>query len=424
MLAETSPQHSGRVHHEIAKEPTEFISTGATDSSAVAFLNDLFRTAARESVSDVHIEDTDQDCVIRFRKNGEMQVITRQSSQMSREFDKQFRVKCKKSLMERMTPQDGKFRFDVDGRFVDVRVSILPTGVGQSIVCRLLDQQSSLVSLDELRMPEGIRSAIKQIVSQPQGLLLVTGPTGSGKTTTLYGILQYLNSPKVKIITIEDPIEYRIPGIMQSQTNERLTFASALKSMLRQDPDTILVGEIRDSETARIATQSALTGHIVLSTLHTNSAAVSLTRMLDLDVDANALATAVGGFMAQRLVRCLCSNCKVPVAMSAYAKSQMLSQGIREESIASKDTLFEVSKTGCEQCSKGWTGRAPIFELILPTPDVRLAIEDRNLKGLVRAAEDQPQYQTLSQCAMHMVLDGSTSLPESMSVAGSGFFID
>ena len=424
MLAENSPQHSGRVHHEIAKEPTEFISTGATDSAAVAFLNDLFRTAARASVSDVHIEDTENDCVIRFRKNGEMQVVSRQSLQMSREFDKQFRVKCKKSLMERMTPQDGKFRFDVDGRFVDVRVSILPTGVGQSIVCRLLDQQSSLVSLDELRMPENIRSAIKQIVSQPQGLLLVTGPTGSGKTTTLYGILQYLNSPKVKIITIEDPIEYRIPGIMQSQTNERLTFASALKSMLRQDPDTILVGEIRDSETARIATQSALTGHIVLSTLHTNSAAISLTRMLDLDVDANALAAAVGGFMAQRLVRCLCSNCKVPVAMSSYAKSQMLSQGVREESIDSKDTLFEVSKTGCEQCSKGWTGRAPIFELILPTTDVRLAIEDKNLKGLVRAAEDQPQYQTLSQCAMHMVLDGSTSLPESMAVAGSGFFID
>lgn len=424
MHSETATTPTGRAHHEIAKEPSEFISTGSTDAGAVAFLNDLFRTAAREDVSDVHIEDTDHDCVIRFRKNGEMHNVSRQSLQMSREIDKQFRMKCKKSLMERMTPQDGKFRFDVDGRYVDVRVSILPIGVGQSIVCRLLDQQKSLVSLDALQMPEIIRSSIKQIVSQPQGLLLVTGPTGSGKTTTLYGILQYVNSPKVKIITVEDPIEYRIPGIIQSQTNERLTFASALKSMLRQDPDTILVGEIRDSETARIATQSALTGHIVLSTLHTNSAAVSLTRMLDLDVDANALAAAAGGFMAQRLVRCLCPHCRVPVAMSSYAKSQMLSQGVREERIASVDTLYEVNKEGCGHCKKGWTGRSAIFELILPTPDVRLAIEDRNLKALVRAAQEQAQYQTLSQCAMHLVLDGMTSLTESMAVAGSGFFID
>lgn len=387
-------------------------------------MNDLFRTAARDGVSDVHFEDTDTECIIRFRKNGEMQEVSRQTQQMSREFDKQFRVKCKKSLMERLVPQDGKFRFDVDGRFVDVRVSILPTGAGQSIVCRLLDQQATLMTLDEIQMPESIRSSIKAIVSQPQGLLLVTGPTGSGKTTTLYSILQYLNNPKVKIITAEDPIEYRIAGIVQSQTNEKLTFASALKSMLRQDPDIILVGEIRDGETAGIATQAALTGHIVLSTLHTNSAAVSMTRMLDLGVDANAMAASVGGYMAQRLVRCLCPHCKIATAKSSYARAQMLAQGIPEDVIDAAQTLYEPNRAGCENCSKGWTGRMPIFELILPSPEVRQAIEESNLKALVRAAHAQKQYRTLSHHAMMLVLEGTTSLNESMSVAGSGLFFE
>lgn len=424
MQSNQANQTNGRVHHEIAKEPTEFISTGGTDANAVAFLNDLFRRAARESVSDVHFEDTDKDCVVRFRKNGVLSEVSRQSQQMSREFDKQFRVKCKKSLMERLTPLDGKFRFDVDGRFVDVRVSILPIGSGQSIVCRLLDQQATLMTLDQLHMPENIRSSIRSMISQPQGLLLVTGPTGSGKTTTLYGILQHLNTPEVKIITVEDPIEYRIPGIVQSQTNEKLTFASALKSMLRQDPDIILVGEIRDSETARIATQAALTGHIVLSTLHTNSAAVSLTRMLDLGVDPNALAASAGGFMAQRLVRHLCPHCKVRAPLNGYARGQITSQGVSEEDIAATEVLYEVNRSGCEHCIKGWAGRLPIFELIIPTPEVREAIEEGNLKSLMRAASMQDQYLTLAQHAMFMVLQGNTSLQEAMAVAGSGFFVE
>ncbi len=424
MYTEIQTRPTGRAQHEIAKEPTEFISTGATDASAVAFLNNLFRTAAREAVSDVHFEDTETECIVRFRKNGELQEVSRQSLQSSREFDKQFRVKCKKSLMERLVPQDGKFRFDVDGRMVDVRVSILPTGAGQSIVCRLLDQAATLMTLDELQMPDEIRNAIRMVVAQPQGLFLVTGPTGSGKTTTLYGILQYLNTPKVKIITAEDPIEYRIDGIVQSQTNEHLTFSSALKSMLRQDPDVILVGEIRDSDTARIATQAALTGHIVLSTLHTNSAAISLTRMLDLGVDANALAASVGGLMAQRLVRCLCPHCRVAKPIDAYARAQMIGQGIPEDEVNAVETVYVANRDGCDHCTRGWGGRTPVFELILPTPDVRQAVEAGNLKALERAAHDQEQYQTLSQHAMRMVLSGVTSLHESMSVAGSSFIVE
>jgi type II secretory ATPase GspE/PulE/Tfp pilus assembly ATPase PilB-like protein len=328
-------------------------------------------------------------------------------------------MKCKLSLVDRLTPLDGKFRFDVDGRFVDVRVSILPLGSGQSIVCRLLDQSASLMKLDDLRMPEDIRSAIRHVISQPQGLFLVTGPTGSGKTTTLYGVLQQLNNHGVKIITIEDPIEFRIKGISQAAVNLKLTFSGALRSMLRQDPDVILVGEIRDSETARIAVQAALTGHIVLSTLHTNSATITMSRLLDLDVDPNALAAAMGGFMAQRLVRVLCGQCKISTPFDDYTKKQMLDTGIDPSRVAEAHEIWIHNPDGCPACNNGWTGRAPVFELILPTPDVRLAVEESNLKSLERAARLQPQYRTLAQHAMEMVLAGETSMIEAMSVTGS-----
>lgn len=412
-----------RVHHEQAKEPTAFISTGASDAAAVNYLNELFRRAAREKISDVHFEDTESGCVIRQRLRGEMHIVERLSTQMSREFDSKIRMRCKLSLIDRLVPLDGKFRFDVDERFVDVRVSILPLGNGQSIVCRLLDQSMNLMRLDDLQMPEDVRNSIRQIIAQPQGLFLVTGPTGSGKTTTLYGVLQQLNNPAVKIITIEDPIEFRIDGIVQAQTNLKLTFGGALKSMLRQDPDIILVGEIRDSETARIATQAALTGHIVLSTLHTNNAPVTLNRMLDLGVDPNALAAAMGGFMAQRLVRSLCPHCRVPVPMSEYARNQMKANSLTDEQIDVASEIYEPNPDGCDHCADGWSGRTAVFELILPTTDVRLAVEESNLKALERSARLQPQYRTLGQHAMELVAAGETSLNEAMATTGSGQFL-
>lgn len=411
------PVAGGRVHQEIAKEPNEFISTSSSDAVAVRYLNDLFRKAAREGFSDVHFEDVEDGCVIRVRQRGEMQVLDKVSMNYSRDFDAKIRMKCKLSIVDRMTPLDGKFRFEVDNRFVDVRVSILPLAQGQSIVCRLLDQMANLIKLDEIPMPENIRAAINHIISQPQGLFLVTGPTGSGKTTTLYGILQKLNKPEVKIITAEDPVEYRLAGINQSQMNNKLTFAGALKAMLRQDPDIILVGEIRDSDTARIATQAALTGHIVLSTLHTNTALVTLNRMLDLDVDPHALAAAMGGFMAQRLVRRLCPHCRQAVPINEYARQQLLSAGIEREVLDRHEVIYE--PCGCPQCSEGWTGRLPVFELVTSTPEVRLAIEEGDLKALERAAKMQPQYRSLVAHAAELVLAGLTSLNESLAVTGS-----
>lgn len=403
-----------RVYQEIAKEPNEFISTSGSDAAAVRFLNELFRRAAREGISDVHFEDVEDGCIIRVRKNGEMVILDHVNPSFSRDFDSKIRMKCKMPLSDRMKPQDGKFRFEVDNRYVDVRVSILPLALGQSIVCRLLDQQANLISLDEIAMPSDIRAAIQHIIDQPQGLFLVTGPTGSGKTTTLYGILQKLNTPDVKIITVEDPVEYRLTGICQSQANHHLTFASALKSMLRQDPDIILVGEIRDSDTARISTQAALTGHIVLSTLHTNTALVTLNRMLDLEVDPHALSAAMAGFMAQRLVRRLCPHCRKPVEITEYDRQQILHHGVKE---ITESVIY--GPGGCDQCREGWTGRLPVFELVTSTAEVRLAIEEGDLKALERAAHMQPQYRTLGHHAMQYVLSGHTSLAEAMSIAGS-----
>ena len=400
-------------------EPMEFISTGGNDRAAVEYLNALFIRAAREGVSDVHFEDSGAQCFVRFRNRGVLSIVDVVSNAMSDQFNAKIRMKARMPLVERMTPLDGKLAFEVDGRVVDVRVSILPLGTGESIVCRLLDQSAHLMKLDDLRMPEDIRAAIRHIIAQPQGLFLVTGPTGSGKTTTLYGILQQLNTEQVKIITIEDPIEFRIQGIVQAATNLKLTFAKALKSMLRQDPDVILVGEIRDAETAGLATQAALTGHIVLSTLHANSATITLNRMLDLDVDPNALSAALAGFLAQRLVRTVCPHCRIPHTLDKYVRAQIVSAGMGEQEVDAIGEIYEHNPEGCPECHGGWSGRTPVFEIILAAPEVRLAVEQGDLMALRAAAALQPQYRTLAHDAYRLVAQGLTTVGEAMAVTGS-----
>lgn len=411
----------GNPHH--SNEPLHFISTGGNDKKAVDYLNELFPRAAREGVSDVHFEDSGDNCFIRFRNRGVLEIVDVVSRQLSADFNAKIRMKSKMSLVERMAPLDGKFAFAVDGRVVDVRVSVLPLGSGESVVCRLLDQSAHLVTLDELKMPEDIRSAIRHVISQPQGLFLVTGPTGSGKTTTLYGILKQINSPAVKTMTIEDPIEFRIQGIVQAATNLKLTFARALRAMLRQDPDVILVGEIRDEETAGLATQAALTGHIVLSTLHANSATVTLNRMLDLEVDPNALSAALGGFLAQRLVRTLCPHCRQEQPLDGYIRSQIIEAGVSEQEIDAIGLIYTNNPSGCSHCHDGWLSRTPVFEIILATPEVRIAVEHGDLKALKAAAALQPQYRTLSHDAYRLVARGITSVGEAMAVTGSAMVV-
>lgn len=409
-------------HRHSATSPrrlTEFISTSSKDAPVADFLNNLFREAARRGASDVHFDDCADDCVIRLRLRGELHEYARVSLEVSMEIDKKIRSKCGFSLIEKQAPMDGKFTMDVDGTDVEHRVSILPLDRGQSIVCRLLDSNANLTPLTQMEMPEDIRAALLRIIAQPQGLVLVTGPTGSGKTTTLYGMLLHLITPQVKIITIEDPVEYRIPGLTQAQVNQQLTFAKGLKAILRQDPDAALVGEIRDKETANIAAQASLTGHIVLSTLHTNSAVITLPRMLDLEVDPNILSASMGGFMAQRLVRRLCKHCRIPMPMTHEIASIITHKGVPPPMIENLDHIYTHDHHGCEHCKAGWSGRAAIFELILPSPEVRLAIEEADTKGLASAARLQPQYRTLEHDAMLNVIYGVTSLGEALAVTGS-----
>ena len=242
-------------------------------------------------------------------------------------------------------------------------------------------------------------------------------------TASLYGILKQLNSPSIKTMTIEDPIEFRIQGIVQAATNLKLTFAKALRAMLRQDPDVILVGEIRDAETAGLATQAALTGHIVLSTLHANSATVTLNRMLDLEVDPNALSAALGGFLAQRLVRTLCPHCKHPQPLDGYIRRQIKEAGVSEEESDAIGVIYRENPEGCDHCHEGWSGRTPVFEIILATPDVRIAVERGDLAALKAAALLQPQYRTLSHDAYRLVALGVTSVSEAMAVTGSSMIV-
>lgn len=404
---------------QLSNEPLEFISTGGNDRAAVEYLNNLFKRAAREGVSDIHFEDTGSECFVRFRNRGALTLIDIVSNTLSDQFNAKIRMKARMSLVERMSPLDGKLSFEVDKRVVDVRVSVLPLATGESIVCRLLDQSAHLMKLDDLKMPEDIRNAIRHIIAQPMGLFLVTGPTGSGKTTTLYGILQQLHREDVKIITIEDPVEFRIQGIVQAATNLKLTFAKALKSMLRQDPDVILVGEIRDAETAGLATQAALTGHIVLSTLHANSATITLNRMLDLDVDPNALSAALAGFLAQRLVRTVCQHCRIPQPIDGYVRKQLHSCGMAADEVNTVGEIYTHNPEGCPQCHEGWSGRTPVFEIVLATPEVRLAVEQGDLMALRAAAALQPQYRTLTHDAYRLVAQGVTTVGEAMAVTGS-----
>ena len=418
LMNPNSSSSQGAAPPAAGRTPTEFISTSSKDAPVAAYLNNLFRDAARRGASDVHFDDQATACVIRMRLRGELQEVDRTALTFSRDVDRKIRSKCGFALVDTQAPQDGKFMMDVDGRAVEFRVSILPLDRGQSIVCRLLDKNENLSPLAEMDMPADIQSALQRIISQPQGLLVVTGPTGSGKTTTLYGLLLQLINPAIKIITIEDPVEYRFEGLTQAQVNLKLTFAKALRAMLRQDPDVILVGEVRDAETAGIAAQSALTGHIVLTTLHANSALMTLSRMLDLKVDPNVLAAAMGGFLAQRLVRSLCQHCRIQTPLTHEAAKIIEKTGVPAEQIAAHSSVYLHNSHGCEHCKNGWSGRKGIYELLLPTSAVRLAIEESSLKDLTRAAEMQPQYRTLAHDAMLNVLNGATSLAEAMDVTG------
>ncbi|MEM6513199.1 MAG: type II secretion system ATPase GspE [Pseudomonadota bacterium] len=392
-----------RVAQEL-QEPSDLLDSD-DDAPIIRFINAVLTEAIKENASDVHIEPYENRLGVRFRIDGVLQEILQANRALTPLVVSRIKVMSKLDIAEKRLPQDGRISLRIAGRAVDVRVSTMPSGHGERVVLRLLDKQAGRLDLGSLGMPTGSQATMDTLIHKPHGIILVTGPTGSGKTTTLYAGLERINDNKRNIMTVEDPIEYYIDGIGQTQVNTKvdMTFARGLRAILRQDPDVVMVGEIRDLETAEIAVQASLTGHLVLSTLHTNTAAGAVTRLRDMGVEPFLLSSSLIGVLAQRLVRVLDDKTKVPYSATEY-ECKLL-----QVDPAKPPTLYRAAD------DKGFVGRTGIYELIAVDEAMRTMIHDgvseqdlerhaRKSSGSIRADGRQK------------VLDGVTTLEEVLRV--------
>ena len=381
------------------------------DAPIIRLLNALFTQAIKQKASDIHIETYENRVLVRNRIDGVLQEILEIQRGIAPLVISRVKVMAKLDIAEKRIPQDGRIALRIGGHNIDVRVSTLPSNHGERIVLRILDQQAAQLNLSLLGMPTDALDIIRHMIAQPHGILLVTGPTGSGKTTSLYAMLTELNQVSRNILTIEDPIEYDLPGIGQTQVNPKvqMTFAKGLRAILRQDPDVVMIGEIRDLETAEIAVQASLTGHLVLSTLHTNSALGALTRLHDMGVESFLLSSSIVGLIAQRLVRKLCDHCKTVHILRQDERELM---GIDETTDVSN--VYEPQ--GCEECNQlGYRGRTGIYELI---------IMDETLRSMIHRNESIQTMETwvrkitpsIRTDGFKRVLQGDTSLAEILRV--------
>ena len=384
------------------------------DAPIVRLLNALLTQAVREGASDIHIEPFETRSVVRLRIDGVLRDVLEPPQAAHGVIVSRVKIMARLDIAEKRQPQDGRITLRLAGRPVDVRVSSLPTAHGERVVMRLLDKQAGRLNLTGLGMPSDTLEPLDILIHQPHGIILVTGPTGSGKTTTLYAGLGQLDTDRLNIMTVEDPIEYDLDGIGQTQVNPRidLTFARALRAILRQDPDVIMIGEIRDLETAQIAVQASLTGHLVLATLHTNDAAGAVTRLVDMGVEPFLVASSMLGVLAQRLVRKLCLECRVPHAPDV-AECKLL--GIEP----SKGMLSRIyTPAGCETCSySGYQGRTGIFELIKVDDHLRALIHDRVSESVLRDYARTQGMSSLRDDGLRWVHAGLTSIEEVLRVS-------
>lgn len=380
----------------------------------VKLLNSLFRDAVQARASDIHIEPSEKCLRIRFRVDGILNENILDDKRIVNALIQRLKLRAHLDIAEKRLPQDGRFNFKIKGQSFDVRVSTIPTANGESVVMRLLAQSSQVTDLSQLGIDPQTVKQIEEIYSKPHGMLLVTGPTGSGKTTTLYSILQRLNSPERKILTVEDPIEYRVERVNQIQVNAKidLTFARVLRALLRQDPDIIMVGEIRDAETAQIAMRAAITGHLVLATLHTNDAMTSAMRLIDMGSEGYMVAAAVKGIIGQRLIRNLCKNCVTITKPDDH-------EAIWLESMGVDITLPYKNSPGCSHCNyRGYVGRTGVYELLVLNTEMLTALRINDSNGFVKAVLACDTYHPLSQSVMELVKKGLTSISEAIRVVG------
>ena len=390
----------------------------SADAPVVKLLRTLFEDAVQARSSDIHIEPDETVVRIRQRIDGVLQEQVMKEKRVNAALVLRLKLMAGLNISEKRLPQDGRFNVRVKGRSIDVRVSTMPVQYGESVVMRLLDQSEGLLNLESTGMPPKLLERFRKLIKKPHGLVLVTGPTGSGKTTTLYGALSELNNAEVKIITAEDPVEYRLPRITQVQVNPKigLEFSSILRSALRQDPDIILVGEMRDQETAEIGLRAAMTGHLVLSTLHTNDSISSAMRLIDMGAEPFLVASSLLGVVAQRLVRRVCDNCK-----ETYEPSQQEQIWLQSFDLDPLDMEAGFVKgRGCYQCSNtGYRGRVGVYEMLEMDEDMLDALRRRDVSDFTKAARRSPLFRPLGQCAMDYALQGVTSLQEVARVAAT-----
>ncbi|AZP10787.1 MULTISPECIES: type II secretion system ATPase GspE [Undibacterium] len=372
----------------------EDLLESADDAPVIRMINALLTQSLREGASDIHIEPFEQISVVRFRVDGALRDVVRPKKAIHASLISRIKIMAQLDIAEKRLPQDGRITLRIGGKPVDVRVSTLPTGHGERAVLRLLDKEAGKLDLSNLGMSENVLQQFDKLIAQPHGIVLVTGPTGSGKTTTLYAALSRVNAGTTNILTVEDPIEYELAGVGQTQVNAKIdmTFAKALRAILRQDPDVIMIGEIRDLETAQIAVQASLTGHLVLATLHTNDSAAAVTRLLDMGIEPFLLSSSLLGVVAQRLVRKLCGHCKRFDGERWHAE-------------------------GCEHCGQtGYQGRVGVYELLQTTDAIRSQIHHQAPESEIRLAAQRDGMRTMREDGERWLAAGVTTQEEILRV--------
>ncbi len=386
----------------------------ASEAPVIRMVGLILERALDARASDIHIEPFDNRLIIRYRVDGVMQEVESPPRRLSAAVISRIKIMANLDIAERRLPQDGRIKLRVKQREIDMRISTVPTLYGESVVMRVLDKGGVPLNFDSLGFAPAMHKAFMDVLMQPHGILLVTGPTGSGKTTTLYTALQHLNKSDVKILTVEDPVEYQMEGVNQIQVKPQigLTFASALRSIVRQDPDIIMIGEIRDLETAQIAVQSALTGHLVISTLHTNDAPSTINRLLDMGMEDYLLTSTINGILAQRLVRSLCKSCR-----QAYEPLPEVIQEFGLEAIAEGAPIRLYRPVGCPECNgTGYVGRLGIMEVMPMTDSLRALVMRHAVAGELRSKAVAEGMRTLYEDGLYKALLGETTIDEVLRV--------
>ncbi len=390
--------------------PIDILDSGADEAPVIRFVNSIIFRAVKDGASDIHIEPYERDVVYRFRINGIMSEILRQPLKTQAAVSSRIKVMAKLDIAEKRLPQDGRIKIKIGGKDIDIRLSTVPVQNGERIVMRVLEKSGKILRLEQLGYSGRVLQQLDELAQRKHGILYVCGPTGSGKTTTLFAIIDRINGPEKMIITVEDPVEYEISGVSQIQTNSKidLTFARALRSIVRQDPDIIMVGETRDSETARMAVEASLTGHFVLSTIHTNDSASAPNRLIDMGVQPFLIASSLIGVLAQRLIQVLCPDCKEPKPPS---DADLIAMGIK--TLSPNIKIF--GPKGCPKCNfRGYASRTTVCELMLITDDIKKLIMERADAGQLKRMAISQGMSTLRQDSIRKVIEGITSMEEIM----------